>query len=451
MAEPQKKILIICYLDDKGQLCILSSYMLGDQYKFSRNRVMKIKRSLVRNIILLLMAVVIFSGKAWAGSGYRTLAAFLAFVFVLSTLPGHAGAKAKPKPKRPRYQAALLIDAETGQVLHEDEADKRLIPASLVKMMLMLIVVESIQQGAFSLDQKVHVSRAASHIGGSQVYLKEGEVFTLGELLKAVVIASANDAAYAIAEHIAGASEAMVQLMNERARELGLTQTVYTNVHGLPPGPGQPQDYTSARDISIVAREVVRHPLLLRWGATVEDTFRDGKFKLYNTNKLLRRFPGMDGIKTGYHQKAGFNLCATARRDGLRLISVVLGAPSQKVRLRETRKLLTQAFRVYKKVSFFTEGKVIGKPVPVHRGKKKTTTVVAAKPVSVLVKRIHVPKVRTRVTLKEKPIPAPVKKGQEVGRVEVVVRDRVLASTPLLAAETVEKKTWLDYMMFWKK
>ena len=382
----------------------------------------------------------------------RSIAAFLALAFCLSAFTVSAAKRAKPKAdKPPRYRAALLIEAETAQVLFENQADKKLIPASLVKMILMLIVVESVKEGAFSLDQKVHISRAASRIGGSQVYLKEGEVFTLGELPKAVVIASANDAAYAIAEHIAGASEAMVQLMNERARELGLTRTVYTNVHGLPPAPGQPQDYTSARDISIIAREIVRHPLLLKWGATVEDTFRNGKFKLYNTNKLLRRFPGMDGIKTGYYEKARFNLCATAKRNGFRLISVVLGAPTQKGRLRESRKLLTRGFRVYKKVSFFTYGRAIGKPVAVVQGKKKTTTVVAAKPISVLVKRIHLPKVKTRITLKRNPISAPVKKGQEVGKIEGVVRDQVLASTPLLAAETVQKKTWLDRLMFWKK
>ena len=382
----------------------------------------------------------------------RSIAAFLALAFCLSALPVSAAKRAKPKAdKPPRYRAALLIEAETGQVLIEDKADEKLIPASLVKMMLMLIVVESVKEGAFSLGRKVHVSAAASRIGGSQVYLKEGEVFTLGELFKAVVIASANDAAYAIAEHIAGAPEAMVQLMNERARDLGLTRTVYTNVHGLPPSPGQPQDYTSARDISIIARQIVHHPLLLKWGSTVEDTFRGGKFKLYNTNKLLRRFPGMDGIKTGYYEKAGFNLCATATRSGFRLISVVLGAPTQKGRVRETRKLLTRGFRVYKKVSFFTDGRKIGKPVAVAQGKKKTITIVAAKPISVLVKRIHAPKVKTQITLQRNPISAPVRKGQEVGRIEVTVRGRVLASTPLLAAEAVQKKTWLDRLMFWKK
>lgn len=382
------------------------------------------------------------------------LVCILTALFVLSFGFASEAAKTRKQGKtnlKPRaYDAAILMDADTGQVLFEHNADKPHIPASLVKMMLMLILVESVEQGAFSLDQNVTVSREASRIGGSQVYLKEGEVFRLGELLKTVVIASANDAAYAIAEHIAGTSEAMVELMNERAQKLGLTQTRFTNVHGLPPGRGQEQDYTSARDIAALAREIVRHPLLLKWGGTVKDSFRGGKFILYNTNKLLRSFRGMDGIKTGYYSKAGFNLCATAKRDGLRLISVVLGSPTQKVRNRETRRLLLQGFRVYKKVTYYADGAPVGKPVPVKQGKKKTATVVAARPLSVLVKRIHLPRVKTRITLVENPIPAPVKKGQRVGRAEVVVDGAVLASVPLKAAKAVPKKGWLERLMFWK-
>ena len=208
-------------------------------------------------------------------------------------------------------------------------------------------------------------------MGDPRSTLKQGEVFTLGDLLKTVVIASANDSAYAIAEHIAGTPEAMVQLMNERARELGLEKTIFTNVHGLPPGPDQKQDYITAREISVISREIIKHPLLLEWGRTVQDEFRGGKFKLYNTNKLLAHFPGMDGIKTGYHKKAGYNLVASVKRDNLRLLSVVLGAPTQKIRASETRRLLTQGFRVYKKMSFFTGEKPIGKPVDVDHGKEE--------------------------------------------------------------------------------
>jgi D-alanyl-D-alanine carboxypeptidase (penicillin-binding protein 5/6) len=381
----------------------------------------------------------------------RILAVSITLIVFLSSLPVYAREQEKPDPNRPRYESSILMDAETGQVLFEYKPDKKHIPASLVKMMVMLLAVEAIEQGVFSIDQEVHVSREASKIGGSQVYLKQGEIFPLGELLKAVVIASGNDASYAIAEHIAGTPEGMVELMNKRARELGMTQTIYTNVHGLPPGRGQEQDYTSARDIAILGREIVKHPLLLGWGGTYKDSFRNGKFTLWNTNKLLRTFRGMDGIKTGYYAKAGYNLCATAKRDGLRLISVVLGSPKQKDRVRETRRLLTQGFRVYKKLTFFGEGEPIGKPIPVSQGKKKTTTIATAKPVTVLVKRLHGPKVKTRITLSENPLQAPVKEGQEVGKAELVLDDEVLASTPLVAVENVARKTWLDRLKFWKK
>lgn len=381
----------------------------------------------------------------------RTALVFFLAVFVFVSSTHAAKPQAKRDPNQPPYDSALLIEAETGQVLYEHEADKPHIPASLVKMMVMLLVAETVERGAFSLEQKVTVSREASRIGGSQVYLKQGETFTLGELLKAVVIASANDASYAISEFIAGTQEAMVDLMNERARQLGMTKTKFTNVHGLPPEPGQEQDTMSARDIAILARQIVRHPLLLKWGATPKDNFRDGKFILYNTNKLLSSFPGMDGIKTGYYAEAGFNLCATAKRDGLRLISVVLGSPTQPERFRETRRLLTQGFRVYKKVTYFADGAPVGKPVPVSKGKKPMTNVVAAQPLSVLVKRIQAADVKTRIVLAETPIPAPVKKGQEVGKAEVVLGDQVLASVPLKAAEDILKKGWLDRLMFWKK
>ncbi len=377
----------------------------------------------------------------------------IASLFILSAVDGPAlGAKAEVKtPERPQpFMAAILMDADTGQILFQHNPDQRHSPASLVKMMLMLIVAESVKQEAFSLDQNVHITRSASRIGGSQVYLKQGEIFTLGDLLKTVTISSANDSAYAIAEHIAGTPEAMVQLMNERAKELGLKKTIFTNVHGLPPSAGQKEDYITAREISVIAREIVKYPLLLSWGKTVLDTFRGGKFKLYNTNKLLSQFSGMDGIKTGYHKNAGFNLVATAKRDNLRLISVVLGAPTQKGRNDETRRLLTRGFRVYKKISFFKEGKPIGKPVTVERGKRKTVLIKPKEAISLLIKRIHTGKIKTRVSLDQNPILAPIKKGQRVGKIEVIVKGRVLSEVSLISTEDVSRKTWLDHLIFWK-
>ena len=360
-------------------------------------------------------------------------------------------AAAAPAAKGPAYKSAILLEAGTGKILYEYQADEKRIPASIVKMMVMLLTAEAVKKGVLSLDQDVTVSAEASHMGGSQVYLKEGEIFPLGTLLKAVTISSANDASYAIAEHMAGTIEAMVELMNERAKELGMINTRYTNVHGLPPAPSQEQDQTSARDTAILAREIVKHPLILKWTGRWKDTIREGKFTMFNTNRnLLRTFRGMDGIKTGYTKEAGYNLCGTAKRRNLRLISVVLGTLTRKARDKETKKLLLQGFRLFERKTFFAKNAVIGKPVPVLGGKKKTIKVVASGPVSFIVKRLDKSKLKTRVNI-QSPLKAPIKKGQQVGEVSVVLKEEVLGQTPLLASEDVKKLSWLDRMKFWKR
>ncbi|MBI3127910.1 MAG: D-alanyl-D-alanine carboxypeptidase [Candidatus Tectomicrobia bacterium] len=364
-----------------------------------------------------------------------------------------AGAKEKEAPAKAAekpYKGAILIEAESGQVLEEDNADERLIPASIVKMMVMLIVAEAVQKGVHKLDEMVNTSALASKIGGSQVYLKQGERFTLEEMLKAISIASANDASYAVAEHMTGSVEAFVQLMNQRAKQLGMANTLYHSVHGLPPGPGEEADYTTARDTAILAREIVKHSALLKWTSTWREPFRDGKFILLNTNnRLLRTFRGMDGIKTGYYGEAGFNLCATAKREGMRLVSVVLGATTRPIRDRESSRLLLQGFRLYKKENLFVKVKELEKPVAVAGAKKPATLLAPAAPVSVLVKRLEAPDVKTRLRLPS-PLAAPLAKGQKVGELEAVLGDKVIAKTPVVATEDVAQKTLLDRVMFWK-
>ncbi len=377
----------------------------------------------------------------------------VSILFLLLAVAGAAPAakRAAPATKGPAYKSAILMEAETGKVLHEYQADEKGIPASIVKMMVMLLTAEAVKKGVLSLDQDVTVSAEASHMGGSQVYLKEGEIFPLGTLLKAVTISSANDASYSIAEHMTGTIEAMVELMNARAKELGMTNTLYTNVHGLPPAPGQELDQTSARDTAILAREVIKHPLIMKWTRRWKDTIREGKFTLFNTNRnLLRTFRGMDGIKTGYYKEAGYNLCGTAKRKNLRLISVVLGASTRKARDKETKKLLLQGFRLFERKSFFAKNAVIGKPVPVVGGKKKMIKVVASGPVSLIVKRLDASKLKTRVNI-QSPLKAPIKKGQQVGEVSVVLGEEVLGQTPLLSSENVKKLSWLDRLKFWKR
>lgn len=374
-------------------------------------------------------------------------------------LPGAAfaarRAPAAPAPggddkDKPPFKAAILIEADSGQVLEEQNADEKLVPASIVKMMVMLVVAEAVGKGVHKLDEAVVTSAAASKIGGSQVYLKQGERFTLEELLKTISIVSANDSSHAVAEHVAGSTQAFVQLMNERAKQLGMKATLYHSVHGLPPGPGEQADYTTARDTAILAREIVKHPMLLKWTATVKDTFRGGQFGLLNTNnRLLRTFQGMDGIKTGYYGEAGFNLCATAMRGNLRLISVVLGSPKRPIRDRETSRLLLQGFRLYKKEVLFAQVKELDKPIPVHGSKKKATVLKPEATVSVLVKRLEAPQAKIRLKLSN-PLQAPLAKGQKVGEIEALVGDQVIAKTGLLATEDVPRMSILDRLMFWR-
>ena len=222
------------------------------------------------------------------------------------------------------FAARVLLEAETGTVLFESQPHLQRPPASMVKMMVVLLTMERVADGSLSLDDDVRASAWASSMGGSQVYLKEGEVFPLRDMLRAVVIASANDASVAVAEHIAGSTVAFVDLMNERAKELGLHDTVYRSVHGLPAKAAGDDDMTSAADLARLARELLKYDDVVAWASTPQALFRDGAFQLTNTNHLINRYAGANGMKTGYHGRAGFGVTATARRGDFALVAVVL-------------------------------------------------------------------------------------------------------------------------------
>jgi D-alanyl-D-alanine carboxypeptidase (penicillin-binding protein 5/6) len=255
-------------------------------------------------------------------------------------MPSVASAATKTLP----YKSAVLMDYETGQILLEENAHEQVIPASLVKMMVLLLAMEQLETGKIHLSDAVTASEWAAHMGGQQVHLAKGETFTLKELLDAMVIASANDAAVAVAEYLAGSVENCVKMMNARARAIGMNDTVFANVHGLPAGRGQVDDLTSAYDMALLGRFLLTHyPKILEWTSTYTAPFRDGEMKLVNTNKyLLRRVPGVDGLKTGYHRRAGFNVCVTARQDDRRVIAVVMGAPSKTDRNKKAKELLAE-------------------------------------------------------------------------------------------------------------
>ncbi|MBU0716213.1 MAG: D-alanyl-D-alanine carboxypeptidase [Verrucomicrobia bacterium] len=247
------------------------------------------------------------------------------------------------------YVGAMVIDADSGQILAADNPDAKAYPASVLKLMNLLIILDKIQAGALTLKDKVLITAEASRIGGSQVYLKENETFTIDELLYALMVQSANDAATALAIHIAGSKDGFVELMNQRARALGMKSTEFHSIHGLPPGPGQKPDITTPRDLTRLARELLNYPDTLRYTATRERGFRNNTFIMRTHNHLLGRVEGCDGMKTGYFTSAGYSIVATARRGDNRVIAVVMGSVSGRLRDTKTAELLAKGFMLMPK------------------------------------------------------------------------------------------------------
>ena len=254
----------------------------------------------------------------------------------------HAAAGAIEQKSADPYLGAIVVDADTGQVLFEDRSDTVGYPASALKLMDLLIILDKIKTGSMKLDDKITITAEVSKIGGSQVYLKENEIFTVDELLYALMIQSANDAATALAIQAAGSKDGFVVLMNQRARELGMKSTVFHSIHGLPPAKDQSPDVTTARDLARLARELLKYPETLKYTSCKERGFRDDKFIMRNHNHLLGAFAGCDGMKTGYFKNAGYSIAATAKRGNARVIAVILGSKTKKTRDQKASELLSK-------------------------------------------------------------------------------------------------------------
>lgn len=255
-----------------------------------------------------------------------------------------SGARSLETLARDPYLGAIVVDAADGRVLFEDNADAIGYPASVLKLMTLLLVVEKVEAGQLRLIDRVRVTADAARMGGSQVYLKGGEVFTVDELLDALMIQSANDAAVALAQHVAGSRSAFVRMMNERAAALGMTRTRFVTEHGLPPPQGGEPDVTTARDLAKLGVELARHPLVFRYTAIQERGFRNDTFIMRNHNKLLGQVEGVDGFKTGYFRAAGYSILATAQRGGARVIAAVLGSVNRQTRDEKTKEFLALGF-----------------------------------------------------------------------------------------------------------
>jgi len=340
--------------------------------------------------------------------------------------------------------AWVVMDSDTGTVLAEHEAHKHWPPASMAKMMTVLIAMERVRDKTASLDDPVRTSAWASRIGGSQVYLAQGETFPLGEMLRAVMIASANDAAVAVAEHIAGSTDAFVELMNKRAKELGLTDTTYQSVHGLPPGKGQTADITSAYDLAVLGRALMRFPDVMRWAGTASAGFRNDTLQMANTNHLVRTYPGATGLKTGFYVEAGFCVTATATRNDMNLIAVVLGLPRKNDSFTQAARLLNESFAAYRVVAPAKRGAPVGQ-IPVAGGSGESVQAVALDDLRVLVKRAD-----DKGVVVEARIPhllqAPVKARQSVGDVVVRRGDVELGRVGVVADREVSATGWLSWL-----
>lgn len=333
-------------------------------------------------------------------------------------------------------KAALLMEKETGQVLFAKEEHQRLEPASVTKIMTLLLTMEAISRGELRYEDTVTVSKNAASMGGSQVYLSEGEQITVEELLKAVCVSSGNDAAVALAEQVSGVTELFVQQMNNRAKELGMVDTCFLNPTGLP----AEGHVTSAYDIALMSRELIlRHPDLRRFTTIWMDTIRGGEFGLSNTNKLIRFYEGATGLKTGSTDAAGYCISATAERSGMELIAVVLGGETSQQRFEDAKTLLNYGFSTYALADVTPAERQI---VPVKLGRAPSVEAVleAGK---LLVGKGQAGSLSQTVTLREDLV-APVEKGQTVGTLTVQCGDATLAELPLTAADTVERMTWGD-------
>lgn len=390
----------------------------------------------------------------FARAGVFMLTAVLAFLLPAASAgaavaPGQAGMPAESEPV-PEQQAvpdlaqnaksAILMDADTGTVIYEKNGHEPLPPASITKVMTMLLVMEALERGEIQWNEQVMVSEYAASMGGSQIFLEAGEQMSVEDLMKGVAMASANDATVALAERIAGSEPLFVQKMNERAQQLGMKNTRFANTNGLP----APDHHTSAHDIAIMSRELLKHESITAYTGKYQDYLRndtDNPFWLVNTNKLVRFYEGVDGLKTGYTSEAKFCLSATAKKEDFRVIAVVLGEPDTKTRNSEVAAMFNFAFSQYTNLKLYDAGAPMG-TAKVEKGKLPQMDLVAKHRYSVLLKKgIDPNDIRHELVLK-KELKAPIAIGQVIGTLVVYNGNEKIAEFPVESPMAVDKAGW---------
>jgi len=356
-------------------------------------------------------------------------------VLLLGMLPVYAGAAPEVEAK-----SALLMDVATGTVLYESNSHEALAPASVTKVMTMLLIMEAIEAGRIGWDDTVTASEEAAAKGGSQVYLKVGETMSVSEMVKSIAVSSANDCACAMAEHISGSEAGFVDAMNTRARELGMNDTHFVNCTGLDDSEEAKKEHkTSAYDIALMSRQLLKyHPDIKKYTTIWMDTIRNGAFGLSNTNKLVRFYPGATGLKTGFTSDAGYCLSASAQRDGMELIAVVMGCETSQKRFAACKSLLDMGFADYALITPTLEAVPT---VPVKLGVADSVDAQPGSDMSLLIDKSQKNMVNIHTEL-ESEVSAPVSKGQRLGTMTIKAGEQILAQIPMVAAEPVARLSW---------
>lgn len=368
------------------------------------------------------------------------LSSITALFFFVSIQPTNSFAAESQIDFAKNARSAILIEQDTGTILFEKNAHEQLPPASMTKIMTMLLIMEALDSGKIKLDEKVRTSEHAASMGGSQIYLEEGEEMTVDELLQGIAIGSANDASVAMAERLAGSEEAFVEMMNEKAQALGLKNTKFQNATGLPVG----EHYSSAYDMALLAKELLKYENITKYTGRYESYLRedsDEKFWLVNTNRLVRFYPGVDGLKTGFTNEAKYCLTATAKKGNMRVIAVVFGAPTTKERNKQITNMFDFAFSQFETLPLYKKGQNIGE-ITVQKGEKRKINAQTDEPISVLMKKGDNPEgIKQEITF-NKNIKAPLKKGDPVGKIVLSKDNKVLSEKVIVAEESVEPASW---------
>ncbi|WML25715.1 D-alanyl-D-alanine carboxypeptidase family protein [Neobacillus sp. OS1-33] len=370
-------------------------------------------------------------------------------IFLLTSLWGPSAFAAEEKKNADEQKnadivnnvkSAILIERDTGKVLYEKNSNEELPPASMTKIMTMLLIMEAIDQGKLTWNEKVRASEYAASMGGSQIFLEAGEEMTTKEMLRGIAIGSGNDASVAMAERIAGSEEAFVDMMNDKVKELGLKHTFFKNTTGLPVS----GHFSTAGDMAIMAKELLKYEDITKFTGLYEAYLRentDKKFWLVNTNKLVRFYPGVDGLKTGFTTEAKYCLTATAQKNGMRVIAVVFGAPTSKERNAQVTKMLNYAFNQYQTHPMYKRNQTIAK-VRISKGQEKSVEAVTSEPISLLTKKGEKSEdVKRKVTIK-KNLKAPIKKGDKIGTIKLIKGGEVFLESPILANKNVKEAGW---------